>query len=199
MQFLPPQILELKEALRALPGVGERTAERYVFYLLRQDRLLTEKLLTALTGIREGFDHCPTCQNYTTTNPCPLCSDPRRDPSTIAVVAEPLDIVLLEQTGGYHGSYHVLHGRIEPLRGIGVQDLKIPQLLQRVQTGEVKEVILALDSDLPGEATSAYLAKELSSTSARITRLAQGIPQGGEIGYLDPETLTRALRERRDF
>lgn len=199
MQFLPSSITELIEALRSLPGVGQKTAERYAFFLLRSNPIIARKLGISLQKIESGFALCTCCQNYAEEEICPLCSDPNREHKLVCVVAEPLDIVALEEAGGFRGTYHVLHGLINPIEGISPDDLKIAQLLERVQKENVTEIILALDSDLTGEATAVYLAKKLREMGIKVTRLAQGLPQGGEIGYTDPDTLARALNERREF
>lgn len=199
MQFLPPAITELIEALRGLPGVGQKTAERYTFFLLRQNPLAGRKIADSLQAVGQGFSLCAKCQNYTETEICPLCADPSRDSQMLCVVAEPLDIVSFENAAGYRGLYHVLHGLIAPMEGVGPEDLKIQELLQRVPAEGITEVILALDTDLSGEATAVYISRALKELSIKVTRLAQGLPQGGEIGYTDPDTLSRALNERREF
>lgn len=199
MQFLPKSITELIEALRSLPGVGQKTAERYAFFLLRAKPIISRKLANSLQTLEKGFALCEVCQNYTEAKICPVCADANRDRTLVCVVAEPLDIVALEEAGGFHGTYHVLHGLINPIEGITPDDLKITALLERLQSDQVTEVILALDSDLTGEATAVYLAQKIKPFNIRVTRLAQGLPQGGEIGYTDPDTLARALNERREF
>jgi len=199
MQFLPSSILELIEALRSLPGVGQKTAERYAFFLLRQNPLIARKLSGSLQKIERGFPLCTCCQNYAENELCSLCSDPNRNHRLVCVVAEPLDVVALEEAGGFQGTYHVLHGLINPIEGISPDELKIEALLTRIEKDQVSEIILALDSDLTGEATAVYLARQIKPLGVKITRLAQGLPQGGEIGYTDPDTLARALDERREF
>ncbi len=199
MQFLPQSILELVESLKALPGVGQKTAERYAFFLLRSNPILSEKIAKNLNEIKSGFLLCKECQNYSDTEICPICSNHSRSNEIICVVAEPLDILAFESVNFFDGKYHILHGLIKPIDGISPGDLKIDELLDRVSLGGVKEIILALDTDLPGEATAVYIAGQLKEFDLKITKLAQGLPQGGEIGYTDTETLSRALRARSEF
>lgn len=198
MDFLPKQITELVESLTTLPGVGRKTAERYAFFLLRSDPHTAQKLSDNLKNIEKGFSLCRECQIYSENEICPICSNPNRE-NIICVVAEPLDVVAFEEVGGYQGKYHILHGLITPIEGIGPEDLKIHELITRIKKDNPEEIIIALDADMRGEATAVYISTQLKDTDIKISRLAQGLPQGGEIGYTDPETLSRAIRERRDF
>jgi len=194
-------------ALKKLPGVGPRTAERFAFFLLTQPSSISKELAQAILRVKETVGFCRTCYNLADEELCSICSDPARDKSQICVVEHPRGIIAFEKAGGYKGIYHVLLGALSPLDGIGPKDLKIQDLKSRIRSGGVSEVILATDSDLEGEATSLYLTKELkalaqtmaagASPAIRITRLASGIPMGSAVEYADQLTLTRAIEGRR--
>jgi recombination protein RecR len=201
----------LIQALRKLPGVGPRTAERYVFYLLSQPSTVAQELSEAILRVKQAIGFCTTCFNLADGDTCSFCRDPGRDPSVVCVVEDHRSIRAMEKNGGYKGLYHVLLGAISPLDGIGPKDLRIPELKARVKAGGIREVILATDSDLEGETTALYLTKELKGLSPRqeaggqapgtvplkISRLAFGIPMGSSIEYADQVTLGRALEGRR--
>ena len=188
----------LVEALRRLPGVGPRTAERYVFFLLSQPASVAKQLSEAILRAKETIGFCKTCFNLADEELCTICRDPGRDHSILCVVEDHRSIRALEKSSGFKGVYHVLLGALSPLEGVGPRDLRIQELKNRLQSGGIREVILATDSDLEGETTALYLTKELKSLGdLRVTRLAFGIPMGSSIEYADQLTLTRALEGRR--
>lgn len=192
----------LLEALKKLPGVGPRTAERYAFYLLSQPEAVSQQLSDAILKVKQTIGFCSVCFNLADGELCSICQDPARDRSVLCVVEDHRSIRALERSGGYKGVYHVLLGALSPLDGIGPRDLRVPELKNRLKAGGVREVILATDSDLEGEATALYLTKEIKAVSAdttppQVTRLAFGIPMGSSIEYADQVTLSRSLEGRR--
>ena len=192
-------ISRLIRELAKLPGIGEKTASRLAFHILRAPGEYARELAQALVEVKEKIRLCSTCMNLTEQDPCTLCSDVRRDPSLVAVVATPPDLYAIERTGGFRGRYHVLHGVLSPLEGIGPDDLRIKELLTRVGRGEVKEIIVATSPNVEGEATALYLAKVLRPLGVRVTRIASGLAVGGELEYADGVTITRALEARREM
>lgn len=192
-------IEKLVHALGKLPGIGERTATRLAFFLLRSPKHVSQDLSTALRDLHEKVKLCTVCCNLTDHNPCRICVDDRREKHLICVVEEPSDVTAIEKTGSFRGNYHVLHGALSPLEGISPDDLKIPELLKRLGANGPQEIILATDSNVEGDATSLYLHRLLKPLGVRITRLASGIPAGGELEYLDVSTLARALQDRREI
>ncbi|HSX41506.1 MAG TPA: recombination mediator RecR [Candidatus Saccharimonadales bacterium] len=199
MQIIPPSVTRVIEEFSKLPGVGPRTAERLTFYLLRTDSGLEGRLGEALQELRAALDICQTCHNYSQSTTCVICSHPGRDSSIVTVVEEPLDVVAIEKTGMYQGLYHVLGGVISPIDGIGPAQLTINQLLNRIAKAEVKEIILATNPTTEGEATALYIKKQLADSDMVISRLARGLPVGGDLEYADQVTLGRALKERQSF
>lgn len=189
----------LIQSFAKLPGVGEKTATRFVFYLLRVHKQIAKELGEALRDLHEKIKLCSICCNITDRDPCRFCSDPRRDGNSVCVVQEPSDVTAIEKTGSFRGRYHVLHGAISPLEGISPDDLKIQELLRRFQTDLPKEVILACDANVEGDATSLYLVQLLRPLGVSLTKLALGIPVGSELEYLDTTTLSKALEERREI
>lgn len=191
----------LVEAFRKLPGVGPRTAERYAFYLLSQPSAISRELSNAILKLKESVGFCTVCFNLADGELCSICQDPLRDKSTVCAVEDHRSIRALEKSGSYRGLYHVLLGALSPLDGIGPKDLRIPELKARVNAGGIREVILATDSDLEGETTALYLAKELKHLVAegvlQVSRLAFGIPMGSSIEYADQVTLARSMEGRR--
>ena len=183
--------------LAKLPGIGEKTASRLAFHVLRAPSEYARDLAQALVEVKEKIRLCSTCMNLTELDPCTLCSDARRDGSIVCVVATPPDLYAIERTGGFRGRYHVLHGVLSPLEGIGPDDLRIKELLSRV--GELKEIILATSPNVEGEATALYLAKVLRPLGVKVTRIASGLAVGGELEYADGVTITRALEGRREM
>jgi len=185
--------------LSRLPGIGPKTAARLTFYLLRQPREQVLALAEALRDLREKVILCSRCFNIAESSPCAICRDEGRERSIICVVEEPLDVLAIERTGEYRGLYHVLHGAISPVEGIGPDDLKITELLARVKAEPVQEVLLATNPNLEGEATAMYIARLLKPLSVRVTRLARGLPVGGDLEYADSVTLARALEGRSEI
>jgi recombination protein RecR len=192
-------ISRLIDELVKLPGVGPKTAQRLCYFILRMPADEARKMAEAIVAVKERLSQCSRCFNMTEHDPCPICANPNRDQSVICVVEQPLDILALERTHSYRGLYHVLHGVLSPIEGIGPDDLRIAELLSRVRAGGVAEVILAMNLDLEGEATATYLSKLLADTRVRVTRPARGLPSGGDLEYADEVTLARALEGRREF
>jgi recombination protein RecR len=193
---IPQPVTQLIEALSRLPGVGPKTASRLTYYLLRAPDELSQTLAAAITDLKSKTRYCSVCYNITENDPCPICSDNGRDVSQIVVVEDPLDVLAVERTGAYQGRYHVLHGAISPVDGIGPENLKIRELVRRVESGGVLEVIVATNPGMEGDATSMYLQRQLAPTGVKITRLARGLPTGGDLEYVDSVTLLRALQGR---
>lgn len=198
MDTTPRSVTRLIEEFHRLPGIGPKTAQRLTFYLLRTSKTQVEQLSDAIRELREKITTCSLCQNIAETNPCSVCRDESRDQTMICVVEEPLDLVAIERTREYKGLYHVLHGAISPVEGIGPEDLRIKELLERLRDGRVQEVLLATNPNLEGEATAMYLERLIKPLGIRMTRLARGLPVGGDLEYADEVTLTRALEGRRE-
>ncbi len=192
-------LARLIEEFYRLPGIGPKSAQRLAYYLLRMPAADARSLAEAIVEVKEKVTLCSICQNVTEIDPCRICTDSARDRSIMCVVEEPLDILALERTGSYHGLYHVLHGAISPMDGIGPDDLKVSELLDRLRGGETKEIILATNPNLEGEATSMYLSRLIGPLGLRVTRLARGLPAGGDLEYADDLTLTRALEGRQEM
>ena len=190
---------ELIRAFSRMPGIGQKSAERLAFYILRAPQEEAEQLATLIREVKTTLRYCRTCFNLSEAEQCLICQDSRRDQTLLCVVEEPKDILTLEKSRSYHGLYHVLLGSLSPLDGIGPEELKIKELLERLKTGKVKEVILALDSDTEGETTALYLSKLLKELNVKVTRLAAGLPVGSHIEYTDEVTLAKALEGRREF
>ncbi len=193
---IPQPVTQLVEALSRLPGVGPKTASRLTYYLLRAPDELSQTLATAIADLKAKTRYCSVCYNITENDPCAICSDGARDVSQIVVVEDPLDVLAVERTGAYQGRYHVLHGAISPVDGIGPEDLKIRELVRRVESGGVLEVIVATNPGMEGDATAMYLQRQLAPTGVKLTRLARGLPTGGDLEYVDSVTLLRALQGR---
>lgn len=196
---IPEPVTRLVEAFSRLPGVGPKTASRLTYYLLRAADDVSLGLAAALTNLKEQTQFCSVCFNITVDDPCPICSSRQRETESIAVVEEPLDLMAIERTGVYKGRYHVLHGAISPVNGVGPDDLKIRELVSRVKDGQTLEVIVATNPGMEGDATAMYLQRELAGTGVRITRLARGLPTGGDLEYVDSVTLMRALEGRHEL
>jgi recombination protein RecR len=194
-------VARLIEELGKLPGVGPKTAQRLAYYILRQPADEARLLANAIIEVKERIVYCSSCWNLTEMDPCALCSDPGRDKGSVCVVEQPLDILALERTLSYHGLYHVLHGAISPMDGIGPSELKIEQLVARVAGGAVQEVILATNPSMEGDATGMYIMRRLAALPMRprITRPARGLPMGGDLEFADEHTLKQALEGRREF
>lgn len=197
---IPEPITKLIDAFARLPGVGPKTASRLTYYLLRAPDEISLTLSDALRDLKTETRLCSVCFNITVSDPCAICDNPRRDHSVVCVVEEPLDVLAIERTASYHGVYHVLHGAINPVNGIGPDDLKIRELTTRIEKGGVNEVIIATNPGYEGDATASWIYKnELSGKGIKLTRLARGLPVGGDIEYADAVTLTRALQGRSEI
>ena len=196
---IPQSVTNLIEAFSRLPGVGPKTASRLTYYLLRAPDELSQTLASALADLKSKTRYCSVCFNITEEDPCPICQDEARDASQVVVVEDPLDVLAVERTGAYTGRYHVLHGAISPVEGIGPEDLKIRELVERVQQGGVLEVIIATNPGMEGDATAMYVQRQLAPTGVRVTRLARGLPTGGDLEYVDSVTLLRALQGRHEM
>lgn len=192
-------IARLIEELNRLPGIGPKSAQRLTFYLLRAPTEQVEALAEAIKAIKQKLRLCSICLNITDADPCTICTDPERDHTQICVVEEPIDILPLERTRKYRGLYHVLHGVISPSEGIGPDDLKVKELLSRLQGRQVTEVILATNPNLEGEATAMYLQRLIAPLGIKVTRLARGLPYGADLEYADDVTLSRALEGRQEM
>jgi len=199
--ILPAPIQNLIDAFSRLPGIGPKTASRLTFFLLNAPDDLSRDLAAALEALKTQTAYCQVCYNITTAgrDQCEVCADPDREQSLICVVEEPLDVLALERTEGFQGRYHVLHGALSPIEGIGPEDLKIRQLIERVRAGGIAEVILATNPSLEGDATAMYLRQQLLPLGVRVTRLARGLPMGGDLEYADQHTLLRALSGRQEM
>lgn len=199
MKYFAPSVETLIDEFAKLPGIGRKTAQRLAFHVLNLPKEDADKLAQAIMSAKQTIHLCPKCQNLTDEALCPICADETRDTSTICVVADPKDVLAFEKTREYHGLYHVLHGTISPLNHVGPDDLHIRELLHRVAEEDVHEVILATNPDTEGEATAMYLARLLKPFQIRVTRLAYGIPVGGQLEYIDEVTLMRALNGRQNI
>ncbi len=192
-------IKNLMDALRRLPGVGEKTAQRFAYFIIgmtgRDARLIAQTIIE----VKERIKVCSVCYNLTETDPCPICTDPRRDRSIICVLEEPRDLVALEKSGSFKGVYHVLGGLVSPITNTGVDELRIEELRHRVTAEGVREVIIATNPTKEGELTSHLIRQRLEDTDVRVTRIAQGLPAGGDLEYFDSQTLTAALTNRREL
>ncbi len=194
---IPEPVTKLVEAFSRLPGVGPKTASRLTYYLLRAPDDVAQSLADALHDLKTNTRFCSVCFNITVDDPCAICSDPQRDQSVIAVVEEPLDVLAIERTSSYEGVYHVLHGALSPVNGIGPDDLRIRELVKRVDKGDVLEVIIATNPGIEGDNTAHYIQQyALANKGVKITRLARGLPVGADLEYVDAVTLMRALQGR---
>jgi recombination protein RecR len=197
--FAARSVTQLIEELMRLPGVGEKTAQRLAFHLLKAPKQEAEALALAILAVKQKIRRCSQCHGITEEEPCAICSDPRRDRLLLSVVEEPADIFAFEKLREYHGLYHVLGGALSPLEGIGPEDLTISQLIARLQGGEFQEVIVATNPNLEGEATAMYLSKVLKPLAVKVTRLAHGLPIGSALEYADEVTLLKSLEGRREL
>jgi recombination protein RecR len=196
---LPQPVQRLINELSRLPGIGPKSAARLTFYLLRTGDNQALDLAQALHDLKERTRFCSVCFNITEEDPCPLCQDTARDQTTLCVVEEPLDVLAIERSRAFNGRYHVLHGAISPVEGVGPEDLRIAELVERVEQGHFRELILATNPTLEGESTALYLQRRLTRPGLRLTRLARGLPVGGDLEYTDEITLGRAVEGRQDL
>lgn len=192
-------VAQLIEELGKLPGIGPKTAQRLAYFILREPAEEARRLAQAIVQVKERIVFCSVCYNITDADPCAICANPNRDRTRICVVEQPLDIVALERAHSYYGLYHVLHGALSPMDGIGPGELKIDHLLRRVQEAGVQEVILATNPNLQGDATATYLVRSLAPLGVRVTRPARGLPMGGDLEFADEMTLKQALEGRREY
>lgn len=199
MASLPEPITELLAALNTLPGIGPRSAERLALHLVQSELGAVKQLAQAILHARERIQTCPICGGLTEHTPCTICTDSRRDASLVCIVERPVDIISVEKSGTFHGKFHVLGGKISPLNGVEPEDLRIADLEKRLGTEPIKEVILALGTDVEGDATSYYLAKRLSPKGVKVTRIAHGLPAGSGLEFADELTLTHAMEGRREL
>ena len=198
MQLAAP-LERLIERLRTLPGVGQKSAQRLAFHILRSPDTDVRALAAAIVEVKERIRLCGVCFNITDVDPCLVCADASRDRTAICVVEEPHNVVAIDKSGGFRGLYHILHGSLSPLKGIGPDDLKVPALLERLRDGVVKEIILATNPNVEGEATAVYLSRLLKPLGLKVTRIALGLPVGSELEYADEVTVGKALEGRREL
>ena len=198
MQYIAP-LANLIEHFRALPGIGQKTAVRLAYHVLDMDAAAAKSLAGAILEAKEKIGYCSTCFNLSDRNPCAICSDEKRDHSVICVVEQPQDVAAMERMHEYKGVYHVLHGALSPLEGVGPDDLRIKELLTRLYDTNVKEIIMATNPNVEGEATAMYIAKLLKPSGIKVTRIAHGLPIGGDLEYADEVTLAKAIENRREI
>lgn len=199
MRVIPQNVQNLINEFAGLPGVGPKTAQRLTFYLLRSSNKDLENFGSAILGLKKDIKTCSTCSNIAESDPCHICDDGRRESTTICVVEEPLDVVAIEKTGKFAGLYHVLGGVISPIEGVGPDDLFIKELVNRLKGGGVEEIILATNPSVEGEATALYIQKLITPLEIKTTRIARGLPVGGDLEYADEVTLSRAIEGRLDY
>lgn len=195
----PQPIAKLIDGFMKLPGIGPKTAGRLAFYVLTMKEEDVLELAKALVNAKRDLSHCLVCSNITDSDLCPICRDKTRDQTVICVVQDPKDVIAMERTKEFTGLYHVLHGAISPMEGIGPEDIKIPELIKRLQDESIKEVILATNPTIEGEATAMYISRLLKPSGIKVTRIAHGLPVGGDLEYADEVTLTKALEGRREL
>ena len=199
MSYYSPSIEKLIQSFEKLPSIGNKTAARLAFYILNASEEETKEFVDSIVNAKKNLKYCSKCYNISDTDPCPICANPKRDQSEICVVEDVRDIIAMERTHEFKGVYHVLHGSISPMNGIGPDDIKIKELLSRLMDGQVKEVILATNPRVEGEATAMYLSKLIKPLGIKVSRIAHGIPVGGDLEYTDEITLTKALEGRREL
>jgi len=195
----PPALSRLIKNLARLPGVGEKTATRFALQILKWPKAQAQELANSILELHDKIGLCSVCFTFSEQDPCPVCADPKRDTSVICVVEDPGDLLALEKSGAFRGRYHVLHGVLAPMEGIGPNQLKIEELLERIQKEDIKEVILATSSTVAGDATSAFLAESLKKCGVQVARIACGIPMGMDLKYADQMTLQKAMEARTSF
>jgi len=199
MSYYSPTIEKLIESFEKLPSIGHKTAIRLAFHVLQQGDKETEKFMQAIQDAKTKLKYCDICFNISDTNPCQICSNQRRNQNLICVVEDVKDIIAMEKTHEFNGTYHVLHGSISPMNGIGPEDIKIKELLQRIQANKIEEIIIATNPRVEGEATAMYLSKLIKPLGVKVTRIAHGIPVGGDLEYTDEITLMKALEGRHEI
>lgn len=199
MEYFAYPVASLIEEFSKLPGIGKKTAQRLAFHVINMDNKDAHSLATAIMNVKRNIRYCNVCSNLTDKDKCNICSNTKRDDSVICVVADPKDVIAIEKTKEFNGLYHVLHGSISPMEGIGPEEIKIKELLMRAQQSDIKEVILATSPTIEGEATAMYISKLLKPLGIKTTRIAHGIPVGGDLEYADEVTLSKALEGRREI
>ncbi len=199
MEIYNGYINKLIDELAALPGIGNKSAQRLAFYIIGMSPARVKKLSETIVQAKEHVAYCKVCQNLTDSEVCPICANPKRDKSQIMVVENPRDLAAYERTGKYEGLYHVLHGAISPMLGVGPNDIRLKELMQRLRDEEVKEVIVATNSSLEGETTAMYISRLIKPSGIKVTRIASGVPVGGDLEYIDEVTLLRALEGRTEL
>lgn len=199
MSYYPRPMDELIGELTKLPGIGPKTGQRLAFYILGMKKTEAKRLSRAIVEARENINYCSKCNDLTGSDPCKICRSPERNQSLLCVVESSKDVIAMEKTGEYEGLYHVLHGSISPMDGVGPEDISIDNLMPRLENGEIEEVILATDPNAEGDATAMYLAKLLKPVGVKVTRIAHGLPVGGDLEYADEVTLSKALEGRREM
>lgn len=197
MNFYGNPITVLIEELSKLPGIGAKTAQRLAFFIINMPKENAEALAASIINAKNNIKYCSVCCNLTDESPCPICTNPKRNPNVIMVVEDPRDMAAYERTKEYNGLYHILHGAISPINGVRPDDLKINELLKRVANNRIEEVIVATNPNVEGEATAIYISKILKSIGVKVTRIAHGVPVGGDLEYVDEVTLSRALQGRQ--
>ena len=199
MEYFVPPLEVLVEQFAKLPGIGRKSAQRLAFHILNSSEAEASKFAEAIINAKKLVKYCNVCQNITDSEVCSICNNPKRDGSVICVTESPKDVISIEKTNEYHGLYHVLHGAISPMDDIGPNDIKIAELLKRLEGDEVKEVIMATNPTIEGEATAMYIARLIKPLGVKVTRIAHGIPVGGDLEYADEVTLTKAMEGRREM
>ena len=199
MSYYSPSIEKLIESFERLPSIGHKTAARLAFYILNSSEEETNEFINSIKNAKANLKYCSKCYNITDTDPCPICANPAREQSVICVVEDVRDVVAMERTHEFKGVYHVLHGSISPMNGVGPDDIKLKELLSRLMEGKVKEIILATNPRVEGEATAMYISKLVKPLGVKVTRIAHGIPVGGDLEYTDEVTLSKALEGRREL
>ena len=199
MSYYSPSIEKLIESFERLPSIGHKTAVRLAFHMLDLSKEETDEFINSIINAKEKLKYCSNCYNISDTDPCPICSSPKRDNSVICVVEDVRDVMAMERTHEFKGVYHVLHGTISPMNGIGPEDIKIKELLNRIANNDIKEIIIATNPRVEGEATAIYISKIIKPLGIKVTRIAHGIPVGGDLEYTDEVTLSKALEARREL
>jgi recombination protein RecR len=199
MKNFAEPLARLIDELKRLPGIGQKSAQRIAFHLERAPRGDAERLATAIVEVKDKIRLCSICNNLTEQDPCEFCSDPGRDPSVVCVVETPYNAVAIERTREFHGQYHVLHGALSPLRGIGPDQLRLKSLIERLKSGKIRELIIATNPNVEGEATAIYLSKLIKPLGVKVTRIAMGIPVGSELEFADEVTMLKAIEGRREI
>lgn len=199
MKDFAEPLARLIDELKRLPGIGQKSAQRIAFHLQRAPREEAERLATALVEVKDKIRLCSVCNNLTELDPCEFCNDPTRAPEVVCVVESPYNVIAIEKTREFHGQYHVLHGALSPLQGIGPEQLRIKSLLERLKAGKIKELIVATNPNVEGEATAIYLSKLIKPLGIKVTRIAMGIPVGSELEFADEITMLKAIEGRREI